>query len=286
MTALERAWRGARNDWRLYLLSIFSVAVAFVCLASALLVVFNVQNMRARWHSAGRASVYLTASASPEQVSTIERALRETPSVSDVRRISSEQARQELSEATPDPVLSELPEEAFPASLEFAVAERSDLERLSTQLEALPAVEAVETYSQWTERLTRLLQGGMSAAALLCFVIFASVVSVVSATVRLSLQRRRREVEILKLVGATDDYVRRPFVLEGAAQGALGALCAGALLGALYLIVHNRFAVELAGALGLWPSFLPWWALLGMIFVGSALGALAAYFSLRKLLIL
>ena len=59
MTPIERAWRGTKNDWRLHALSVFSVAVAFVCLASALLVVVNVSHVRDRWSSTGRASVYL-----------------------------------------------------------------------------------------------------------------------------------------------------------------------------------------------------------------------------------
>jgi cell division transport system permease protein len=115
--------------------------------------------------------------------------------------------------------------------------------------------------------------------------VFAAVISVVSSTIRLSLQRRRVEVEVLKLVGATDAYVRRPFVLEGAAQGASGAVLAIALLGVLYAVVHSRFDERLALLIGSGPSFLPWHLALAIVLVGAALGAVAAHTSIRKLLV-
>src|SRR5690606_31254310 len=114
------------------------------------------------------------------------------------------------------------------------------------QLEALPAVESVETYSAWGQRLDRLLAGGVTVAGILLLVVLAAVVSVVGSTMRLALARRSREVDVLKMVGATDSYVRGPFVVEGAAQGALGALLAIVLCGILYLIIKDAFH----GALG------------------------------------
>lgn len=288
MTPLERAWRGTRNDWRLHLLGVFSVAVAFVCLASALLVVVNVDSVRARWAETGRASVYLEPAATPEQITAIEKALLGTEGVTDVRFVSSEDARREVLAGSSDEVLSKLPAEAFPASLEVRVADETGIARLGkleTQLEALPAVESVETYQAWSERLGSLLAGGVTASLLLALVVLAAVVSVVSSTIRLTLQRRRIEVEVLKLVGATDNYVRKPFVIEGAAQGALGALLALALLGVLYAIVRGHFDAQLAVLLGAAPTFLPWTLAGAMIVLGGVLGAGAAYASLRRLLV-
>lgn len=288
MTPLERAWRGTRNDWRLHSLGVFSVAVAFVCLASALLVVVNVDGVRARWAESGRASVYLRPGATPEQVTAIEQALRATQGVSDVRFVSSEDARREVLAGGSDEVLAALPAEAFPASLEVSVVDEAGAERvgrLEAQLAALPAVESVETYQAWSERLGALLAGGVTAAAILALVVLGAVVSVVSSTIRLTLQRRRIEVEVLKLVGATDGYVRKPFVIEGAAQGAIGAVLAMALLGVLYAVVRGHFDGQLAMLLGTAPSFLPWTLCGGMVLLGALLGAGAAYASLRRLLI-
>jgi cell division transport system permease protein len=284
MTSLERAWRGARNDWRLHLLSVFSVAVAFVCLAASLVVVFNVYGIRQRWQSTGRVSVYLAPKATEEQVRGIESALRQSSSVAEVRRVSSEQAQRELAGDSPDPIVTALPVEAFPASLEVSLSESSGhgIDKLAAQLGALPAVESVETYQSWVERLARVVQGGVTASAILALVIFGSVVSVVSSTIRLALHRRQVEVDVLKLVGATDDYVRRPFVVEGAVQGALGAAAGTVFLALLFSIIRSRCDAAFGALMGCAPVFLPWWIAVGLVIAGAALGAAAAFISLSK----
>lgn len=287
MTPIERALRGARNDARLYGLSVFSVAVAFVCLAAALLVVVNVNGIRERWASAGRMSVFLKPDASAEAIDTLEQALQKTPGVVRTQRITREQARDELATGAGDPVLEALSLEAFSASFEIeleASLPHTRVEKLKAQLALLPSVESVQSYEAWIERLGALLTGGVSAAVLLAAVVFAAVVSVVSSTLRLSLERRRIEVEVLKLVGATDDYVRKPFVFEGAAQGALGAGLAVVLLGILFLIVRVQVDPALLTLLGIEPLFLPWFVALALIALGALLGAGSARFSLRRLL--
>jgi cell division transport system permease protein len=287
-SAVKRAFRGAKSDWRLHALSVFSVAVAFVCLAAALLLVVNVGQVRSRWAESGRASVYLRKNATAEQVAAIEKALKQSEGVTQVKVVSSEDARRELIGLTNDPVLDALPTDAFPASLEVGVESAVAAERLgklATQLAALPAVESVETYAAWSDRLAALLSGGVSASLLLAGVVLAAVISVVSSTIRMSLQRRRIEVEVMKLVGATDSYVRSPFVVEGAAQGGFGALFAILLLSVLFGIVQSHFDGNLAALLGTAPVFLPWTLVVGLVGAGAILGALAAYGSLRKLLV-
>jgi cell division transport system permease protein len=82
-------------------------------------------------------------------------------------------------------------------------------------------------------------------------------------------------------VGATDTFVRRPFVIEGATQGAAGAAASIVMLGALFLIMRGRFDQELSGLLGITPAFLPWHFSLGMVALGGVLGATTAIISLR-----
>jgi cell division transport system permease protein len=285
MTVVERAVRGAKNDLRLHALGVFSVAVAFVCLGATLLAVVNLEEVRDRWASLGRASVYIKRGASEAEVAAIERALRASDGVVSVRKVSSEEARKEVAVAGRDPVLDALPADAFPQSLEVMTRRDVDaahLGRIATQLQNLPAVEQVETYGAWSERVGTLLTGGVTASGLLALIVLTAVVSVVASTIRLSLQRRRIEVEVLKLVGATDSYVRRPLVLEGAAQGALGSALAIAVLGVLYLVVRSHLDASLVALLGTAPSFLPWPALVLGVALGTGLGALAAFMSLRR----
>jgi len=152
-----------------------------------------------------------------------------------------------------------------------------------TKLQKIPSVEDVETYQAWTDRLARLVKGGVAASALLALVVFASVLAVVGSTIRLALQRRKTEVEVLKLVGATDRFVKGPFLIEGSAQGAMGATGAIALLGCRFLVVRGRLDAELAQLIGIEPTFLPWHLVLALIATGALLGMSAAFMGLRKL---
>jgi cell division transport system permease protein len=286
MNAWQRALRGGRHDWRLQLSSVFSVGVAFICLATALLVVANVQDLRARWSHNGRASVYLQPNAEPAEVDAIAQALQKTRGVVRVDRVSSEAAREELLQSG-DELLAALPPEAFPASLEVRVQDPEQsgaLSRMAEKLRFLPKVEAVETYEAWGEKLAAVLSSALTAAAVLSLVVLGTVMSVVGSTIRLSLQRRRIEVQVLKVVGATDDYVRRPFVIEGAAQGMLGATGALLVVIVLFLAAHARFDSELSLLLGAPPRFLPWYAMLGLIGLGGLLGAFSAHLNLKRLL--
>jgi cell division transport system permease protein len=284
---IQRAWRAAKAEIRLHMLSVFSVAVAFVCLSATLLVAFNIDAVRSKWSETGRASVYLDPDVEPKTIQTVRKALLAAEGVTKVEFVSSEQARAEVMGTTEDEAMASLPEEAFPASLEVTLtddAAAARVERLATQLEALPAVEAVETYQAWGKRLDRLLSGGVQAAAILLLVVLAAVISVVGSTMRMALSRRRTEVEVLKMVGATDSYVRGPFVIEGAAQGGLGAFFAVTLMGILFLIVRDSFDGTLGTLLGASPQFLPILACLGLVALGATIGALSAYASLRRLI--
>ena len=288
MNAFDRAFRAMRSDLEVHLLSIFSVGVAFVCLVTAMLVVVNVQHVQNRWQHIGKLSVYLNANTAPERINDLDAALRATPGVSGVRYVPSEEARRELMSDHGDDTLAALPEQAFPASLEVDTQESLTFEareQMAKQLQILPGVESVETYANWSSKLATVFSGGVTAAAVLALIVLGAVVSVVSSTIRMALQKRHVEVEVLKLVGATDSYVRGPFIVEGAAQGALGAVVALSLVGALYSFVRGTFEAHLTALLGVNISFLPWTLSAGLLVGGAALGAGAAYLSLRRLLV-
>jgi cell division transport system permease protein len=284
----QRARRGMLREWRLHALSVFSLAVAFVCLGAALLVLTNLRAVEERWSHAGRASIYLKDTATQADVDAFRAALASVPGVTQVRYVSSGQARAEFGkeEIARAADLAALPVEAFPASIELDVRpdmSEGDLEDMVSKLRQLPAVDDVETYQAWTDRLARLVRGGVAAAALLAVVVFASVLAVIGSTMRLALQRRKTEVEVLRLVGATDSFVKGPFLIEGSAQGVLGAIGALLLLGALFLVVRGRLDGELAALVGVDPTFLPLPVALGMIGAGALLGMTAAALGLRKL---
>lgn len=284
----RRARRGMLREWRLHALSVFSLAVAFVCLGAALLVLTNLRAIEERWAHAGRASVYLRDTAGTDEVESLKAALSAVPGVTGVRYVSAAQARAEFGEGESGKRsdVASLPVEAFPASLEVDVrpdVSNADIAAMVQKLKQLPAVDDVETYQAWTERLGRLVRGSVTAAAMLALVVFASVLAVVGSTIRLALQRRRTEVEVLKLVGATDRFIKGPFLVEGMSQGAFGAIGALVILGGLFLVIRGRLDAELAALVGVDPSFLPWPMALGMVMVGMLLGMVAAALGLRRL---
>jgi len=284
----RRARRGMLREWRLHALSVFSLAVAFVCLGSALLVVSNLSAVEERWAHAGRASIYLKDSATQDDIESFRAALGKVPGVTQVKYVSSGQARAEFgAEEVPiHPELASLPVEAFPASIEIEVRPDmpdAELSAIVAKVHQLPAVDDVETYRAWTDRLASLVRGGVAASILLALVVLAAVLAVVGSTIRLALQRRSIEVEVLRLVGATDAFVKGPFLIEGSAQGALGAIGAIGLLAALFAMVRARMDGELSALIGVEPSFLPWQMALAMVALGAVLGAVAAMLGLRKL---
>src|SRR5579859_4464539 len=111
------------REWRLHALSVFSLAVAFVCLGAALLVVTNLHAAEQRWSRAGRASVYLKDAARPDDVEALKAALARVTGVTAVHYVSSGDARASFThELEGKSDLAALPVEAFPASIELDVA--------------------------------------------------------------------------------------------------------------------------------------------------------------------
>src|SRR5690606_23093403 len=117
ISAAQRAIRAGRNDIRLHVLSVFSLAVAFVCLASALLIVVNLQAVQNRWSRAGHVSIYLRDGASDDEVLSLQSALDQTPGVVDARFVSPAEARKQFLGDGVEGSLASLPIEAFPASI-------------------------------------------------------------------------------------------------------------------------------------------------------------------------
>jgi cell division transport system permease protein len=126
--------------------------------------------------------------------------------------------------------LSELPENPLPATLELRVPEarRSPerLKALAQQLRELPGVTGVDYGEEAVARLSAIGQALRIGGLVALVVVLLTTVVIVSATLQLAIYSRREEIEIQKLVGATDRFVKAPFLIEGCLQGALGALVA------------------------------------------------------------
>jgi cell division transport system permease protein len=285
-TIYTRAKRGIREDAKLYAVAISTLTVAFLCLATALLGVSNLGELAERWGRTHRMSVYLKDGAASEDIERLRAVLSSLPAVSKVDYLSAAAAKEQFLRDAHQNDLSALPSEAFPASVEVEFADEASDDRIQEVAGKVAAfgaaVDEVDTYRTWFDRLGTLLAAGRTAAGLLALLVLVCVFAVVSNTIRLAVSSRRDEIEMLKMCGATDSFVRGPFVLEGALQGLTAAGLSMVLLVIGYLALHSQIDATLAPIAGLRLSFLHPLAVLGIVVAGGLTGALGSAVSIRR----
>jgi cell division transport system permease protein len=140
---------------------------------------------------------------------------------------------------------------------------------------AWPGVEDVRYGEQWLARGEKIVRGFYLIDLAIGLIIFLSVIFVIANTVRLTVLSRQKTIEVAKLVGATNAYIRIPFLIEGALQGAVASLLAVGLLAAIHLVAKRY----LPGVL-----FLRGEAVAGFVVFCALLGALGSYGAMRRFL--
>jgi cell division transport system permease protein len=237
--------------------------------------------------------VYLKPDASTADAQRVQRLIAEdTPNVKSVTFISKGQAYAEERKRNPE-AYDLLGRNPLPDTLRVIPDDPSNIEAIRRSLLASatsgapaavdPAIDEVRNRRDETEKIitaTNVVKIGM--AALLGLLICAALL-LIANTIRLSLFARRREVEVMKLVGATDNFIRIPFVIEGVILGALGGLLAVLLLGvgkvALIDPLANDFALVSS------PETIHFGILVAIVLAGSvAVSAVGSGLSLRRFL--
>jgi cell division transport system permease protein len=283
---MDRAKRGLLAEWRLHSVSLISLVVAFLCLGAAVLALVNARTLQDKWSQVGRISVYLHDNADPHKVDALVAALKKTPEVASARYMSPSDAQASVANGKSDSTLAQLPLDVFPASIEVDVSKNvgdAELNSFLAKMKAIPEVETIETYASLTERLAPMLSSATIAASVVFAIVFAAVIAMISSTMRLALHRRKTEVEVLRLVGATDNFVRAPYLLESAVLGAAGALVSIVLLFVGHRMMLAHLDADFTTMIGFDPVFLPPFAIAAMVATGALLGALGGAIGLRKL---
>ena len=282
---LSRALRGVRQQLGTQMLSMLTVALALFCMGGALLALENVGAVVRRWGAPVRVTVFLADGATSEQVETLRSALASLPEVADARYVSSAEARATLGE-NGDRAVASAPVELFPASVELrlraSAVSAARVASVADRVRRLPMVADVETYRGFTDRLKNLFSGGRLAVLVMSLGVLLCVLAVVSNTIRMSLAARMREIEVLRLVGATPSFVRGPFLLEGAMLGGFGAAVALLALATLFFVMRAQLDAALGAALGVRPVFLSLSVLASFLVGGCALGAMGSAAALRR----
>lgn len=285
-TAFTRAARAMREDAKLHLVAVSSLTVAFLCLATALLGMANLGEVAEAWGRTARMSIYLEDGASADDVGQLRLLLEGLPEVTRVEHRTGADARDEL--AREDMAeLSSLPAEVFPASLEVELGGGTAAARtaaIAERIARFEVVEDVETYQGWFEQLATLVSAGEITALALAGLVLLCVLFVVGNTIRLAIAGRQGEIEVLKLCGASDGFVRGPFLVEGAVQGFVGALMAVLLLFIAFLALRTHVDATIAGLAGVRTVFLQPAVSLSLILGGTLIGAAGSAISLRRYL--
>ena len=251
--AVGSLWRGRRSS----LLSTATIAIALFVLGAFLVVTSNLERLAEEWSGAAEMSVYLTDDISDADRAAIERTLHDDGSVVGVDFVQKEVALARFKQTFPDlaETLGTMDQNPLPASLDVRLRStasvQTSVDALVDHLRATPGVSDVRYDKDWLDRLlrgVRLLR--LIGVALGGALILAAALTIANV-VRLALTARRDELEIMRLVGAPQSYVRGPFVMEGALHGAGGALTALIVLAVVFFSTRPKFLLPLATALNL-----------------------------------
>ena len=233
-TAVQRLWRPSGLASAL----VIGIAVSLPAGGYALL-----ESLRAL---AGRAtlepqiSIFLRTDAKRADADTIGRALRADPRVSKVRFVAREDALKQLAAVEGmSEVIASLGRNPLPDAFVVTASEKT-LEPLAADLAKLPGVAHVQADSAWASRLAALERLGRLGLALLAVLLGAGLVAVTFNTIRLQILTQREEIEISKLIGATDAFIRRPFYYLGLLQGGAGGVFALVIVAGLLAALNSE----------------------------------------------
>lgn len=285
--ALEEAWGSLRRSGRSALVSIGTIAIAFLTLGGFLLVSVNVQGVLDQWLQAAELSIYLQDTVTDQQRDDLEQLLRTHEAVAGVEYVTSERALERFRADFPElrDVTSGLGENPFPSVLEVRLrpGHGGDIaaDALSQAVAGRPGVADIRYDRRWLARLIGIVTTARFAAGLVAAILMLGAAFTVTAVVRLSLYARRDELEIMQLVGAPFSYIRGPAVVEGLLLGGIGAALALAAIALLYSVTARSPGTDLPGFVGLGQlRFLGFsemvMMLLGGVGVGAAAGMVAA----------
>jgi cell division transport system permease protein len=249
-SARDAAARIARTPLAVAL-TVLVIGIALALPAGLHLVVTNLRAVAGTWESAARISVFLEDDAAARKLAdklAHHDAVARTQLISRAEALEEFKAQSGFGEA-----LDMLDENPLPAVVVVTPTAASStpaaVAALRAELERAAGVELVQLDAQWLERLHAMLELVRRAVVLLAVLFALAVVVVVGNTIRLDIQNRRQEIEVAKLIGATDAWIRRPFLYEGGWYGVLGGLSALALLGVGLWLMHGPVA-QLAGLYG------------------------------------
>lgn len=286
---VSRAVTNIRQNVSISILTIGTITIALLLLSLFLLVYVNLEGMADEVSSRVHVTAYFEQELPPDQQASIMEAIKGIEGTGRVRYISKEEAFQRFRDRLKgqETLLEGVSADILPASLEI-VLDRNNRDSESIQvyvgrLRKIPAITEIQYGEEWLKRFHTFMTFVRLVGAVLGGFLLLAVVFIVSNTIKLTIYARKDELELMGLVGATRFFIKAPFIIEGIIQGAAGALLSvGILAGIYFAFLYNAgnflsFNPEKAGI-----SFLSFWQLGGILFVGIMLGFLGSINSLKR----
>ena len=278
---LKRALVSIRDNRLVNVVCMSTMVISMLMLGSFLLLFVNVNNWIQGWGKSWYMTVYLHDNISEENRGQVESFLKKLPSVEIKRYISKETAFSEFKEALGSQagILEGLSDNPLPASFEVFLKnvehDKVEPRTIEESLERIEGVEEVQISEEWLRRFEGLMNvvrlAGFVIGGLLC----VAILFIVTNSIKLTIYSRRDEIEILKLVGATDWFVKVPFLLEGLLQGlASGLLTMGILFGGYSLLSAKR--VHILGVTVVDLVFLPREYVIAIFVLSITLGVMGS----------
>lgn len=291
LSSIQYAIRDAfRSLWRnkfMSMASIATVAISLLILGASWLLVINTQYLATVMESELEINVYLNLDVEREKALEMETSFAGVSGVEQVTFISKEEGLKKLEERFGQEanLLQALGDNnPLPDMYRLKALEANQVPNIAQAAEKIPGVEMVRYGQGMVERLLALTQWLRTAGVVIIIAIALAAVFLIATTIRLTVFARRREITIMKLVGATNWYIRWPFFLEGMIIGLTGAIIAVTCLNFFYSQLTSNIALTISFLNILTDTTVIYSVYKNLLIMGTVLGAMGSAISLRKFL--
>ncbi len=291
MYFLRKAYRDTRRNILVNGVSISIIVFSLLIFSIFLLVLFNLNKLIAHWEGEIQVITYVKDGLSPHDVKNLERHILGLRGVRSIKYVSKSDATVFLKRLLGNQkgILEGLDLSILPASFEIQLEKKfyrgRKLSEIVKKLGHIKGITDIQYGREWITRLSTIVHLLRWGQWIVGGMLFLAISFIVSNTIKLSIYSRMEEIEIMRLVGATNGYIKIPFLIEGFFQGFSGAFLSLGLLFLLYqsfLLKSGPFIKASLGPIAF--SFLPWSSMGGVISVGIFLGFFGSYLSLVRFL--
>ena len=227
------------------LLNVLVIGVALSLPTGGYVLLQNVQSLSDKLVGTPQISVFLSMAANQEEISRFSKQLEQHSAISHVEFVPREVALQQLQQSTGLADMTDgLAQNPLPHA--FIVYPKNkdalSLEILRDQLRSWPKFEHVQLDSDWARKLEALLKFGRLAVLILAVLLSFALVAITFNTIRLQILTQRAEIEVSKLIGASNSFIRRPFLYFGLAQGLLGGSAAWLIIAVSMTLLNGSLS--------------------------------------------